>query len=70
MGAIFLHKKCRREYWIPGDDIFQLKTLRLVTLGNEGRYHFNQDNLDKAPGIAKQFLSIKSFLSISGLKTP
>ncbi|SPP64637.1 hypothetical protein [Nitrospira lenta] len=67
-GAILLHKSCRRGYWIPGDDLFQLKTLRLVTLGNEGQYHFNQDNLDKAPGIAKQFFSIKTFLLQSGLQ--
>lgn len=67
-GAVFLHKTCRRGYWIPGNDIFQLKTLRLVTLGNEGQYHFNQDNLDKAPDIAKQFFSIKTFLLQSGLE--
>ena len=67
-GAILLHKTCRRGYWIPGDDIFKLKTLCLVTLGNEGQYHFNQDNLDKSPGIAKQFFSIKTFLRQSGLE--
>lgn len=67
-GAVLLHKTCRRGYWVPGNDIFQLKTLRLVTLGNEGQYHFNQDNLDKAPSLAKPFFSIKTFVSISGLQ--
>lgn len=67
-GAVLLHKTCRRGYWIPGDDIIKLKTLCLVTLGNEGQYHFNQDNLDKAPRLAKPFFSIKTFVSISALQ--
>ncbi|MGE0469663.1 MAG: hypothetical protein AB7L09_12870 [Nitrospira sp.] len=67
-GAVLLHKTFQRGYWIKGDDIFQLKTLRAVTLGKGGQYHFNQENLDALPNLAKQFFSIKTFLLLSGLR--
>jgi hypothetical protein len=67
-GAVLLHKTFQRGYWIKGDDIFQLKTLRAVTFGKEGQYHFYQENLDKFPNLAKPFFSVKTFLLLSGLQ--
>ena len=67
-GAVLLHKTIQRGYLIQGDNILRMKTLRLVTLGKEGQYHFNQDKLDEMPDLAKCFFSINKFLLLSGLR--
>lgn len=67
-GAALLDKDYKRGYWIMGENIFELKTLCLVSLGKKGQYHFKHENLRKKPGMARYFYSIEEFLSVSGLK--
>jgi hypothetical protein len=66
-GAALIDKSPRRGFWVPGENIFQLKTLGLVRLG-EVQYHFKRADLEKKPDLAFSFFSVPEFLRVSGLK--
>ncbi|MBI3610447.1 MAG: hypothetical protein HY204_07080 [Nitrospirae bacterium] len=66
-GAPLLDKGRQRGYWIPGENIRNLKRRGLATLSKKGAYHLRSEKLGTVPDMAPYFWSINGFLTLIGL---